>query len=44
MKNVYLKLILLVIVISLVHQLAPVPLKYPKTNNQKISLTSTMEK
>ena len=35
MKNVYLKLVLLVIVISLVHQLAPVPLKYPKTNKSK---------
>ena len=35
MKNVYLKLILLVIVISLVHQIAPVPLKYPKTNKSK---------
>ena len=35
MKNVYLKLILLVIVISLVHQIAPAPLKYPKTNKSK---------
>ena len=35
MKNVYLRLILLAIVVSLVHQIAPVPLKYPKTNKSK---------
>ena len=35
MNNIYLRLSVLVIIITLLHKIAPVPLKYPKTNISK---------